>query len=29
MTECSFIDKLRAPKIFDMAIFDWVATTTH
>lgn len=25
-SECSFIDRLRAPKIFDMSIFDWFAS---
>lgn len=24
--ECSIIDKLRGPKVFDMSIFDWVAS---
>ena len=24
--KCSFIDRLRGPKIFNMAIFDWVCT---
>ena len=23
---CNFIDKLRSPKLLNMAIFDWVAT---
>lgn len=26
MENCTFIDKLRGPKIFDMSIFDWVST---
>ncbi|NDH69696.1 MAG: hypothetical protein EBY22_17725 [Gammaproteobacteria bacterium] len=26
MAECSFIDKLRGPKILDMSIFDWIAS---
>lgn len=26
MSECTFLDKLRSPKIFDMAIFDWAST---
>lgn len=26
MRECSIIDILRKPKIFNMSIFDWVAT---
>ena len=26
MKKCTAIQKLRQPKIFDMAIFDWVAT---
>lgn len=26
MSSCSFIDKLRGPKILDMSIFDWVAS---
>jgi hypothetical protein len=25
-SECGFIDKLRKPKIFNMALFDWIAT---
>lgn len=24
--KCSFINRLRNPKIFGMAIFDWIAT---
>jgi hypothetical protein len=26
MSDCSFIDKLRGPKIFKMSIFDWVTS---
>jgi hypothetical protein len=26
MTECTFIDRLRGPKILDMSIFDWIAS---
>jgi uncharacterized membrane protein YcaP (DUF421 family) len=26
MNNCSIIDKLRGPKIFDMSIFDWVSS---
>jgi hypothetical protein len=24
--ECTWIDKLRGPKILDMSIFDWIAS---
>lgn len=26
MMNCSLIDRLRIPKIFDMSVFDWVAS---
>lgn len=26
MTECSTIDRLRKPKLYGMAIFDWLAS---
>jgi hypothetical protein len=25
-TKCTFVDVLRGPKIYDMSIFDWVAS---
>lgn len=28
MVECTLIDTLRAPKIFGMAAFDWIASLT-
>ena len=26
MTDCSFLDRLREPKIFDMSMFDWFSS---
>lgn len=26
INNCSFIDKLRGPKIFNMSIFDWITS---
>jgi len=26
VSECTWIDKIRGPKIFDMSIFDWITS---